>query len=102
MELNIINSLIQRIEILENKISELESKRNESYYQKFLEKKLDGKHKKSKHGVSDIETNDEIIEIKHWKNYKNCMGQLLSYNTTNKKKLSGYFFGDTTDEYIQN
>lgn len=63
-------------------------------YQRFLENVLDYKHKKVKYGVTDITTDNEHIEIKKWSDYKNALGQILSYNTCDRKdKLSVYFFG---------
>jgi hypothetical protein len=79
---------------LENRIVELENKRNEIYYQKFLEKQFSASHKRTVFGITDITTEKEHIEIKHWKNYKAALGQLLSYNHNDNKDLVAYFFGD--------
>lgn len=87
---------------LNNKVIELESKRNESYYQRFLERKLSGTHKRTKFGITDITTDKEHIEIKHWKNYKAALGQLLSYNHHDNKILSVYFFGTIDDKQREN
>lgn len=57
---------------LEIKYEELINKKNEIYYQR----KLLETHKKTTHGITDITTNNEHIEIKHWKNYKNALGQI--------------------------
>ena len=85
--------LENRIVELENRIVELESKRNEIYYQKFLERVLSASHQKTIFGITDVTTEKEHIEIKHWKNYKNALGQLLSYNHNDNKHLVAYFFG---------
>lgn len=67
-------------------------------YQRFLEKQLDSKHKKVKYGVTDITTENEHIEIKKWSDYKHALGQIMSYNTCDKKeKLSVYFFGEMNE-----
>lgn len=87
---------------LDNRITELESKRNENYYQRFLERKLSATHKRTKFGITDITTDKEHIEIKHWKNYKSALGQLLSYNHNDNKTLSVYFFGTIDDNQRRN
>lgn len=79
---------------IKEKYKILTEKKYEIYYQRFLEKKLNATHKQTKHGITDITTETEHIEIKHWKNYKNALGQLLSYNFQQNKKLCAYFFGD--------
>lgn len=86
---------------LEIKYEELVNKKNEIYYQKFLERKLLATHKKTTHGITDITTNNEHIEIKHWKNYKNALGQLLSYNHNDNKSLCAYFFGSVNDNQCE-
>jgi hypothetical protein len=68
--------------------------RKEQYYQKFLEKELGATHKRTVHGITDITTQDEHIEIKHWKNYKHALGQLLSYNHNDTKRVCAYFYGE--------
>lgn len=67
--------------------------RLERFYQGYLEKKFNASHRKSQFGISDIETDHLIIEIKHWKNYKNSLGQALSYSHNTTKKKMVYFFG---------
>jgi hypothetical protein len=67
--------------------------RLERFYQSYLEKKFNASHRKSQFGISDIETDHLIIEIKHWKNYKNSLGQALSYSHNTTKKKMVYFFG---------
>lgn len=70
-------------------------KRNEIFYQKQLEKILNGTHKSTKHGITDIFTKDAIYEIKCWKNYKACFGQLKSYYLGNEdKRLCAAFYGE--------
>ena len=86
---------------LEIKYEELTNKKNEIYYQKFLERKLLATHKKTTHGITDITTDTEHIEIKHWKNYKNALGQLLSYNHNDNKSLCAYFFGSVNDNQCE-
>ena len=82
--------LKERISILEN-----ESKLLERDYQKHLTKLLKASHLKNKFGVTDITTDNCHIEIKTWSNYKNALGQLISYNLGNpKEKLVAAFFGN--------
>lgn len=57
----------------------------EVYYQRILEKHLDGKHKKLDCGVTDITTDTMHAEIKEWKKWKEAVGQLLSYNVCESK-----------------
>lgn len=70
------NKVIQ----LEDKLDDLLQKRTESYYQRRLQLILGGGHAKTKHGISDIETDTTIYEIKQFKNYKQVVGQLKAYN----------------------
>lgn len=92
-------ALEQRIKTLESKVKRLETfynKRSESYYQKILEKYLNGAHKKLPCGVTDV-TNDRVhAEIKVWNNYKSGIGQLACYNKDDPRpELHIYFFGDS-------
>lgn len=66
----------------------------EKFYQTYLEQKFQASHTRVSHGITDIETDDSIIEIKNWKNYKTAIGQLLSYTNRNNKKRIAYFFGN--------
>jgi hypothetical protein len=97
----LINKLVKRVELLENQVLELQCTKNELYYQKYLEKVFGSTHKKTNHGITDITTNTEHIEIKHWRNYKQALGQLISYNQNDNKQLSAYFFGNVKDELKQ-
>lgn len=78
--------IIKKIEALEKKILILEERnvalekrvlkmedcpKSEVFYQRYLEDKYSAKHSKSAYGVTDLETEDSIIEIKNWKSYKN-------------------------------
>lgn len=82
-----INSLRQEIYALREEIDSLKENKREIYYQRFLEKMLGSGHNITKYGITDITTNTEHIEIKCWKNYKNCMGQLLAYNHRDTKQM---------------
>lgn len=86
---------------LETKYNDYVNKKNEIYYQRFLERKLLATHKRTIHGITDISTKDEHIEIKHWKNYKAALGQLLSYNHNDNKSLCAYFFGNVNDNQCE-
>lgn len=93
-----LNKIIQRQDDFELRLESLEAKRNEIYYQKFLEKRLGATHKRTIYGITDLSTKDEHIEIKQWRDYKKALGQLLSYNFKNNKKLCVYFFGTIKDD----
>ena len=82
---------------IKEKYNLLMEKKHEIYYQRFLEKKLNATHKTTRYGTTDITTETEHIEIKHWKNYKHALGQLLSYNFQEDKELYAYFFGQTSE-----
>lgn len=70
------------------------SQENEEWYQKQLEAYFKGKHENVLHGITDVSTKNEIIEIKCWKKYKESLGQLLSYNfTEDKRTMIAAFFG---------
>lgn len=84
--------LIKRIVILEK---DTPDKLLEKDYQILLSRILGKSHKKNKFGITDISTDNSHIEIKNWYNYKNCLGQLKSYNTADPKNfLIAAFFGD--------
>lgn len=90
---------MKKFEEQELKIQELETSsiqlKNEQYYQKKLEKLLNGTHTKTKHGIVDIITKDAIYELKNWKNYKQVVGQLKAYSIGNSnKRLCAVFFGE--------
>ena len=70
-------------------------KRPEAYYQQFLEQRLGATHVRTIHGITDITTATEHVEIKTWDQYKDALGQLLAYNATDfRPKLSVYLYGD--------
>ena len=48
--------------------------------QRKLEKQTGGKHQAVPDGVIDILSSTELIEIKHWDNFKHGVGQLLHYS----------------------
>lgn len=94
---------IQEMKIhFENEIKELKEKRNEIYYQNFLEKYMKATHKKTKFGITDISTDSCHIEIKHWRHYKSALGQLLSYNHYDNKELAAYFYGSVPEHQRNN
>lgn len=92
-----LNKILERQNDLELRLESLETKRNEIYYQKYLEKRLNTTHKRTDYGITDLSTKDEHIEIKNWRDYKNALGQLLSYNFKDNKQLCVYFFGTIKD-----
>lgn len=104
-----LNNTFVEIKNLQNELNEVKQqlkytveKRNEIFYQKHLEKLLNGTHKNTKHGITDIFTKDAIYEIKGWKNYKSCFGQLKSYYVGNEdKRLCAAFYGEINEEQKQ-
>ena len=73
--------------------------KGEKFYQKQLEKILGGGHVRTKHGITDVTTDDAIYEIKEWKKYKACFGQLKSYSIGNEnKRLCAAFYGQIKPE----
>jgi hypothetical protein len=103
------DELIVKIQTLENtcknqkkKISQLllnielmKKNKNEQFYQRLLENFLDGHHKILKVGVTDVTTENSHCEIKEWRQWKDAIGQLLSYNHEDpKEKLCVYLFGN--------
>lgn len=79
---------------LQNELAILKESKSEIYYQRFLEKQLGASHKVTKYGITDITTDSQHIEIKHWKHFKACLGQLKSYNHGDNKQLIAALYGD--------
>jgi regulator of replication initiation timing len=89
-----IDNLQSQVDNLNCQVTVLSARKNEIFYQKHLEKLLNGSHQKTKHGYTDITTHDAIYEIKRWNDYKSCFGQLKSYSVGNEhKRLCAAFFG---------
>jgi hypothetical protein len=95
---NEIQSLKKTILEQSEMITQLQSscgcKRNELFYQRYLEKELRGSHKITTFGVTDITTDTHHFEIKHWRAFKSCLGQLQAYNFKDTKRLIAAFFGE--------
>jgi len=91
---DIVRKQQEEITNLRYELTSLKCKRNEKYYQTFLEGELGGGHKNTKYGITDITTDAYHVEIKHWCNFKACLGQLHAYNHNDDKKLIAAFFGD--------
>jgi hypothetical protein len=86
--------LKQEIERQKLELIYYKTKRNETYYQKFLEKVLGAGHKRLKCGETDITTEKFHAEIKEFKHFKGAIGQLLCYNNDDpKEELRLYLFG---------
>ena len=85
------------------KLEEL-SEKKEIYYQNILENKFKNEllSRNCLHGEIDIHLSNYIIEIKCWDNYKEALGQLLSYNYLNEKKMQVIFFGELPSNSIKN
>ena len=65
----------------------LKISRPEAFYQKVLENVLKGTHKRIPSGVTDVTTLYSHAEIKKWPKWRHAIGQLLSYNATDKKPI---------------
>jgi len=89
-----VNKQQEELRLLKENVISLTCKRNEKFYQKLLEQDLGGGHKNTKYGITDITTDVYHVEIKHWCNFKACLGQLQAYNHNDDKKLIAAFFGD--------
>jgi hypothetical protein len=78
----------------------LKHARPETFYQSVVEGYLRGTHKKLESGyVTDISTEDTHVEIKNWKNFRESIGQLISYNVEDHKPyLQVYLFGTKTNK----
>lgn len=83
---------------LREDVDTIAENKKEIYYQKFLEKHLQASHKVTKYGITDITTDTAHIEIKCWKGYKACVGQLLCYNHNDNKQMIAAFYGDYKDK----
>jgi hypothetical protein len=97
-DLNIkFEKLRTTVEQIEDNVVVLQKKEThecEAFYQKLLEKHLDGTHMHIETGITDVSNNILHAEIKHWKNYRLAVGQLLFYNAAEKRDiLQVYFFG---------
>ena len=92
----------KQVKELQTEIKKLKNvhKKSEKYYQRFLEVKYNAFHKVNKFGVTDLETDTEIMEIKNWNNYKSALGQLQFYNHGSEKQLTVFFFGERLSEEI--
>ena len=88
-----LNEQTKTISELKNEIAILKESKSEIYYQRFLEKHLGASHKVTKYGITDITTDSQHIEIKQWKHFKACLGQLKSYNHGDNKSLVAAFYG---------
>lgn len=96
LEVRNLKERIDKLEHILNYYIQNTDSNNESFYQKYLEKKFNSSHTSNVFGITDIETKTHIIEIKRWNNYKAALGQLISYTHyyDNKKQKCVYFFGN--------
>ena len=88
------DALKRKNEQLQREIAKHQPKPNEVFYQKYLETKYNVGHFKSTHGISDLEGDDFIVEVKAWKQYKHVLGQIHAYNHNKSKRMIVYLFGD--------
>ena len=94
-----IDYLIQKIDNLQMQIEFLKSSKKELFYQKIVEKYLDGKHMSLPSGITDVTNNDVHAEIKNWDTWKVAISQLLCYNDDlPREKLQAYMFGKTPNQ----
>jgi hypothetical protein len=87
-------ALVQKIARLQSRVNALTTKRDEYFYQNWLEQRLGGSHMKLQSGVTDITTDTCHAEIKEWKSWKAGVGQLLAYNSElRRQEVALYLFG---------
>ena len=85
-------------------MEELEAKEGEQhteeYYQNLMETRFRNQllSRQSDYGQMDVHLSNEIIELKHWRDYKHAMGQLLAYGKNLHKPLVAVFFGHVPDD----
>ena len=100
--------LTQQLKIEKEKVEHLKIensylKNNELFYQRIVEKYLNGGHKILEIGITDVTNETTHAGIKKWKYYKQAIGQLLSYNLCDKRQvLQIYAFGKTTQKEMNN
>jgi hypothetical protein len=101
LKLHISNLQTQILNIQKNLCLELQfykNRKHEKFYQKLVEHCLCGTHKKLSCGETDITTDDCHVEIKHWPQWKESVGQLTCYNKVDPKpRLAIYMFGKYKD-----
>jgi hypothetical protein len=87
-------ALVRKIARLQSRVNALTTKRDEYFYQNWLERRLGGSHMKLQSGVTDITTDTCHAEIKEWKSWKAGVGQLLAYNSElRRQEVALYLFG---------
>lgn len=92
---NEVYELRRKITSLEERLQEKEN--NETFYQHFLEEKLNARHCATPQGTCDLYREQEggmLAEIKHYKKFLDAFRQIAVYNMTlNCKDLRIYLFG---------
>ncbi len=91
-ELVAVRAEVEALQILFN---DRKGQKKESYYQKFLERKLNAKRLYLPDvGITDLTTSDAHIEIKNWDRYQQVPGQLATYQqAAHRARSVVYFFG---------
>ena len=76
-----------------------EEKKKENFYQDWLAKTLDGGHRTTEAGITDVSTESFDMEIKTFKKWKLALRQVHAYNECTKtgKKVLALF--DVKDDY---
>lgn len=96
--MNLLKEFQTKFEELEKRVEKVETKKDESFYQRHLERILGGRHTVTKHGISDIETENAFYEIKRSHLYKHAVGQLKAYSRGKPHKhLIAAFFGEVSE-----
>lgn len=73
------------------------NKKDETFFQDFLEEVLGGTHKKLNSGITDVTTTKLHAEIKQWVNWKSAIGQLIAYSIEDpREEMRMYLFGKCT------
>jgi hypothetical protein len=76
-----LQNVLERLDILEG------DKRLESFYQHYLEKKYNNSHSKGAFGITDIETANEVIEIKRWNGGLHLVNYCHIHSIITKQRL---------------
>jgi len=89
-----IQNLTLQIHKLKMQNLMLQKQKDEEFYQSALAMHFGHGHKTVRSGITDITTPHFHAEIKHWKKWKQAIGQLMVYNENDPRpELRIYLFG---------
>jgi hypothetical protein len=93
-----VEAQAEMIRLLTQRVRKLElgKEKPEKHYQKLVEEMTGGQHLHiAGVGFTDVTTAEAHIEVKHWRNYHEIVGQLWKYNSAcPRSKRVAYLFGD--------